>query len=241
MTVHLPLDLTSLPPFRGLEAELGTARALWLWWLVWRELAYLAQEGGAPGRVREEDRAAFVQALSVPSVERGSVEPGPAMWELLLRSRLLKEDGRDFVCVRFANLHGASCLPRSQAQRGGDMRAYHQRQKHAPQDAFQQALSLPEDKMVDADHQPLSEEQRKRVTLLIVTCDNALHKPQRPVHGYSEGLVQDALRVIARFSDEEIDRVCLFVAGHRTNVMLSTTEKLLPQFGEIVRLLEGQG
>jgi hypothetical protein len=52
--------------------------------------------------------------------------------------------------------------------------------------------------------------------------------------------VHDALRVLVRFSDEQISKVCLFVAEHRNHPLLSTTERLLPVFGEINRMLEGQ-
>jgi hypothetical protein len=243
VTVQLPLDLTSLPPFRQLEAGIGRLRALWVWWTVWRELAYLSQEGLAPGRVRGEDRAGFIQALGLPLEQATSNLRHPTsneIWELLLASRLLKADGPDWVCARFALLHGGACQPRNQAQRGGDMRAYHLRQRHAESEAFQQALLITESKMVDEHGEPLDPEARQRVTRLIVTCDNALFKGQRPPHGYTEGLVQDALRVLAKFSDEEINRVCTFVANRRNHPLLTTTEKLLPQFGDIVRLLEGQ-
>ncbi|HVM51251.1 MAG TPA: hypothetical protein VMU04_24690 [Candidatus Acidoferrum sp.] len=233
----------SLPPFRVLEGELGPANALWLWWVVWRELAYFTEEGLAPGRIRNEDRPAFVAAINVPGQEniraRGDARP-PDCWELLVRSRLLKADGTDWVCPRFANLHGAACMPRNQAQRGGDMRAYSLRQRKAPGEAFQQALLIAESKMVDEHNEPLDPETRQRVVRLIVSCDNALFKNARPTHGYSEGLVQDALKVLRRFTDEEINRVCNFVASRRNHPMLTTTEKLLPQFGEIVQIVEGQ-
>ena len=249
MTVQLPVDVMSLPPFRVLEGELGTARALWLWWIVWRELAYLSQEGLSAGRVRGEDRDGLVRAMeTVGKVEGGKQKAemgaedgsGEGLWELVVRSRLMKADGEDWVCARFANLHGASCLPRTMAQRGGDMRAFALRQGKAGEQAFQQALLIGEEKMVDATGEPLAPELRQRVTRLVVSCDNALYHNQRPTHGYTEGLVQDALGVLGRFSDEEIDQVCRFVASRRNHPLLTTAEKLLPRFGEMVRLLEGQ-
>jgi hypothetical protein len=236
MTLQLPIDLTSLPPFRLLEASLGPTGALWAWWAVWRELGYLSQEGLAPGRIRAEDKPAMVQALAVPGEEPMG---GDAVWDLLLSSRLLKADGPDWVCARFSLLHSGPSH-RSQAQRGGDLKAYHGRQKDVNSVAFQQALQISESKMVDEHGEPLSREMRERVTRLIVSCDNALFKNLRPTHGYTEGLVQDALRVLAKFSDEQIAQVCLFVAEHRNNPMLTTTERLLPVFGDITRLLEGR-
>ena len=75
MPLQLPIDLTSLPPFRLLEAALGPARALWLWWVVWRELAYLMEEGCAPGRIRAEDQKTFMAALTVPECSTSSGRP----------------------------------------------------------------------------------------------------------------------------------------------------------------------
>ena len=250
MIVRLPIDLMSLPPFRHVEATLGPVRSVWAWWLAWRELAYLAQEGLAPGRVRVEDLPSFIAMLAVPDMANGSMANGLAIpngqgvsgaeiWALLTASRLFKADGPDWVCPRFALLHTGASASRSAAQRGGDQKAYNQRQKKTEGLAFQQGLMLDASKLQDEHGEPLAPEQRQRVTRLIVSCDNALFKDPLPLHGYTEGLVQDALRVLAQFSDEEIDRVCHFVSAHRNHPMLTTTEKLLPQFGEIVRILEG--
>jgi hypothetical protein len=238
MTAQLPLDLTSLPPFRAMEAKLGPASALFLWWTAWRELAYLTQEGVSAGRIRVQDRAPFVQGLSDGS--EGKNGTNEALWNLLVESRLLKADGEDWVCVRFAALNGGGGGSRSSAQRGGDMRAFQARQRRLDGEAFQQGLLLGDKVMVTSDGAKLPEGTQQRVTRLIIACDNALFQPQRAAHGYTEGLVQDALRVLARFSDEEIDRVVRFVASKRNHALLSTTEKLLPKFAEIVPLLEGQ-
>lgn len=241
MTLKLPTDLTSLPPFRLLEASLGPTRALWLWWTAWRELAYLMQEGLAPGRIRAEDKSGFVAALVLPpdSDDSNPAEAGEHLWSLLLSSHLLKADGEDWVCARFALMQEGP-THRSAAQRGGDAKAYEARQRQMPGLAFQQALQISESKMVDEHGEPLTKEMRERVTRLVVSCDNALFKNLRPPHGYSEGLVQDALRVLANFTDEQIAAVCKFVSDHRSNPMLTTTERLLPVFGEITRMLEGR-
>jgi hypothetical protein len=234
MTVQLPLDLTSLPPFRALEAELGPVQALWVWWSLWRELAYLAQEGVTPGRIRAEDKA---------SVERAVCEC-KATWDLLLRSRLLKADGEDWVCLRYAVLNGGRVVgPRSQAQRGGDMRAFNAKQRRLEDEAQQQTFALlKRGVFVDSEGKKLEPAALERVTRLVVACDNALVRPQvrHPDTDYTEGLVQDALGVLAKFTDEEINRVVNFIAKNRGHPMLTTTEKLLPQFKIIVGLLEGE-
>jgi hypothetical protein len=237
MPLQLPIDLTSLPPFRVMETALGPTRALWLWWTVWRELSYLADEGIAPGRIRPEDKPTFVAALALPQEGDKGLPPPECLWDLLLQSRLLKVDGPDWICARFTREGAAT---RSQAQRGGDIKNYNARQKAMPGEARQQALALPVSKLVDEHGEPLDDATAERVTRLIVSCDNALFKNARPLHGYSEGLVQDALRVIQQFSDEHIQQVCNFIANHRGHPMLTTTERLLPMFGDVVRVIGGQ-
>jgi hypothetical protein len=237
-TVKLPIDLNSLPPFRELKLLLGLERALFVWWTLWQELGYRAQEGNCPGRLPLADVPSFLASLepTEPNAEQRA-----QLLQHLVSVRLLKQDGEDFVCPRFAMLHG-EMGQRSQAQRGGDMRAFKLRMKKAGGQSFQQALLISETKLVDAEGQPLAAEEVKRVTRLIVCCDNALYKDPRPSYGFTEGLIQDALRVLKRFTDEEIDFVCNKVALHRNHPALNgfTTEKLLPVFTDIVQKMEGQ-
>src|SRR5258707_8742417 len=59
-TVKLPIDLNSLPPFRELKLLLGLERALFVWWTLWQELGYRAQEGSCPGRLPLADVPSFL-------------------------------------------------------------------------------------------------------------------------------------------------------------------------------------
>jgi hypothetical protein len=121
------------------------------------------------------------------------------------------------------------------------MRAYTQRMKKAQSQTFQQSLLISEAKLVDEQGEPLPAEEVRRVMRLIVACDNALFKPNRPPFGYTEGLIQEARGVLKRFTDEEIDMVCRTVALHRNHPSLNgvITEKLLPMFADVVKKLEG--
>jgi hypothetical protein len=234
--VKLPIDLNSLPPFRELKALLGLERALFVWWTLWQELGYRAQEGNCPGRLPAAEVASFVAALEPTESDP---KARAQILEHLVAVRLLKRDGDDYVCVRFAISH-SDMGQRSQAQRGGDMRAYNLRMKKADGQAIQQSFLINEARLVDEQGQPLQAEQVKRVTRLIVACDNALYKGPRPDYGFTEGLIQEALRVLKQFTDEDIDYVCNRVARNRNHPALNgvTTEKLLPMFGGIVQKME---
>ena len=235
--IKLPIDLDKLPPFRVLRSALGAERALFVWFVLWQELAYRAQEGGCPGRLPKVETASFLAALEPVEADAQKREQ---LLNLAFHSRLLVLDGEDYVCPRFAVLHGDMGQQRTQAQRGGDMRAYKQRMKKAGGAAFQQSLLISESKLVDEEGQPLAAEEVQRVTRLIVACDNALYKDPRPSFGFTEGLIQDARAVLKRFTDEQIDFVCNQVALHRNHPALNglTAEKLLPMFGDIVQRME---
>lgn len=234
--LRLPIDLLQLPPFRQLKTRFGLERSLFIWFVLWQELRYRAQEGNCPGRLPGVEVPLLLAALSLAEPDEAAQRD---IFDHIVSSGLLKPDGQDFVCPRFALLHGAE-PNRSQAQKGGDMRAYTQRMKKATSQTFQQSLLISEAKLVDEQGEPLLAEEVKRVMRLIVACDNALFKPNRPPFGYTEGLIQEARAVLKRFSDEEIDLVCRTVALHRNHPSLNgvTTEKLLPIFPDIMKKLE---
>lgn len=235
--IKLPIDLDKLPPFRAMRSALGLERTLYVWFVLWQELAYRAQEGNGAGRLPKTELPSFLTALE-------PVEPDPVKREKLLdqvlSAKLLLPDGDDYVCPRFMVLHGEMGPQRSQAQRGGDMRAYRQRMKKSEGEAFQQSLLISGGKLVDEEGLPLPAEDVRRLTRLIVACDNALYKSPRPPFAFTEGLIQDARAVLRRFADEQIDYVCTRVALHRNHPALNglTTEKLLPMFGDIAQRME---
>jgi hypothetical protein len=238
-TVKIPIDLMQLPPFRQLRSLLGgTERALFLWWTLWTELGYRMQEGVSPGRLPAGDVPMLLAALEPLG---GALEERKLLLEHLVTAKWLRADGADYVCPRFALLHGDAGAQRTIAQRGGDMKNFYQRQKKAQAQAFQQSLLIPPSRFVNEENQPLDSELTKRVMRVIVACDNALFRESRQPFGFTEGLISSALRVLRKHTDEEIDYVCRTVAKHRYHPVLSgvVTEKLLDQFGEMVAKLEG--
>ncbi len=232
--VKLPLDLTQIPPFRNLATALGgVGAAHTLWWELWRELGYHAEEGYALGRLPGEAVLGFTAALG----EQGLA--GEAAWGLLLSSKLLLVEGSDYFCPRFAILNGDLRAVKRESL-GGNMKKFHGSQRKAEVNLFQQTLLISGDKFKDAEGVALDPEETRRVTKLIIGCDNALFKNERPSPGFTEGIIQDALAVARRFTDDEINQVLIDVARKRTHPFLNgiTTERLLPQFRDMASKLQ---
>lgn len=233
--VKMPVDLQQLPPFKSLVVALGSpVSAVYVWFSVWRELLYRQQEGGAPGRISRAEARQFLQlATSDAKISEESIDP--------ILSALFSADGDELMSLRYITLHaGATPSGRSMAQRGGDLRAYNMRMQKAQSKAFQQSLQIAGRKFVDAEGNPLNAETTQRVTRVIIACDNALFQEERAAFEYREGLIQLALEVASKYTDDEINQICTAVARKRGHPALSSmrTERLLERFGDIVGELE---
>jgi len=246
-TVKLPIDLLQLPPFRKLRTKLhrageanGVEQALLIWWVLFQDLKYRAQEGGPAGRMPKADQQSFLSELATQFEETAHAVKIDEIIPTLVELKILIEDGEDYVCTRYAVLNGEGSAGRTNAQRGGDMRAYDHRARKLGEATLQQSLQIADSKLVDDEGLPLPAEEVRRITRLVVACDNALFKPLRPSPGFTEGLIQSARTVLKKYTDEEIDQVCRIVAMHRNHPALNgiTTERLLPVFGEMIRKLE---
>jgi hypothetical protein len=242
-SVKFPPDLLQLPPFRQLAAALGNSQqGLLAWWLLFSHLHYLAQEGCPCGRVPEAEVAMFKKTLETLASEMGA-ELGrgehEGLFDLFVSVKLLKADGPDWVCPRYQVLNAGDRFGKGLSSLGGNMKAFKQKQSRADAEAMQQSLNIHESKFVDEEGVTLDSDAVRRVTRLIIVCDNALYKPSRPPMSFTEGLIQSALKITRRHTDDEIDYVCEQVALHRNHPRLAglTTERLLPQFGDMVRHL----
>lgn len=241
-SINMPPDLLQLPPFREMSERLGNAqRALMAWWILYSSLNYLAQEGHPVGRIPEGELPLFKKTLDVIAEENqlDGLEKILYLFDLFVEVKLLKADGPEYICPRYQVLNAYGRFGKSLSSLGGSMKAYRKRQESVDADAMQQSLNIHESKFVDTESVPLSPEVTKRVTRLIIACDNALYKSSRPAAGFTEGLIQDALKIAGKFSDEEINYVCEQVALHRSHPAINglTTERLMPQFSDMVRKL----
>jgi hypothetical protein len=228
------LDLTELSVFRALKEPLGGALpALHFFWLLWRDLAQLSQEGLPLGRMKVANVDAFLGLL----VELGRFSDQQQAREFLEKSviatGLLTRDGEDLTCPRFVMLNPELAF-KPRESRGGLGRAYALKMQRFEKTLIQGGLRLPANVFVEADGTPLETEMVQRIQRLVVSCDNAL-KRDRPPIGWTESLVALALLVVRKHTDEQIGWVCHKLALNCEAAILNgmTTEKLLPKFDTI--------
>lgn len=237
--VKLPLDLFNLPPFRELRELLGTSMALLVWYEVYRELAYQAENGGMVGKLPTTATPGLIQELGkdIPSGEYGL----ESLVEDLVRIKFLVPEADGYVCPRFISEHpdAGRLGTRSAAQRGGDLRAFSLGVRRAEEQSAQLAMSLPPDRYKDAQGNPIDADTMKRVMMLITMCDRALFKNQRAGFSYREAIIHAAVKVLREFTEEQINLILRTIAGKRGHPFLAnaTTEKVLPDFGGILKSL----
>ena len=233
----IPSDLQLLTQFKELASALGRSKAYHVFYLVWQELFLRAQEGAPKGRLPASQVPGLIRTLL-------EVEPDPAKCDemfhkaIVEQSRLLERDGEDLVCPRFMVLN-AQTGKGSAASIGGSRKSFMTKQKRLQADAFQQSLLIRPEVFIDGDGKKLDSDQVKRVMRLVISCDNALYKPERMATGYSEGLIQAALSVLAKFTDEEINLMVTKVSMNRDHPALNgmVAERLLPELEATVRKL----
>lgn len=238
MVVKLPVDLPQLAPHRAMSRALGSSQAAThVWFVLFQQLLYRLQDGNPPGRLFKNDVPFLVESL--PTV--GDHNP-QEIFELLVKpeaetsqsNSLLLREGEDFVCPRFHDLYRSTSLHRSNAQRAADQKHFNQRIKDLPNEVMELGLSLPREKFVDAAGAPLDGPTMQRIIWLIRLCDNALFRPTRPLFQYPESLVQNALLIVRRFTEDEINSIGRTISRNRENPMLIalTTDRLIEPDGE---------
>lgn len=242
--LKLPVDICSLPPFRRLKAIFGSpSKAMLTWVILYRELAYAAQNNAAPGHFPAKDRDMIEGEIAREA--QLSVDESAGLMDRLIEVELVKRDGDDYFCSRFIEDHTGVAVgkERSKEARGGDMRSFRIGAKKAQEDAFQLGLRIAGEKYTDpATGEKMSSEMVQRVNRLIRCADLALFKNNRPDHGFTEGLICDAAMVLKGNTDAEIDILLQEIVKKRGHPLLQgfTAEKLLPMFNSIIPKLNGQ-
>lgn len=238
-TAQFPIDFKETPQFRRMENLFGAVNATFIFAMLWRDLGYKAKEGTLPGLLPKDDAPLFVDSLT--PVETDNEKRSRLFNALVDPVKLLVKDGDNFVCPLFANLNASMRNGPKMQSLGGNIRAFNLGMKRAEATAFQQALLLDSEKFVDADEQPLDADAAKRVVRLVLGCDNALFKGERPQWAFSKTMIQSAASVVRMLSDDEIDSILRTIALHRGHVVLNgmTAEKLIPQFKETYSKLKG--
>ena len=182
-------------------------------------------------------------ADGVPGLVRtlAEVEPDPEKCQkdifekAVVGSKLLIPEGDTYVCPRFMVLN-AQAGRGGRESLGGSRKAFLSKQRRLPGEAFRQGMLIPANKFTDENGAPLGGEEVRRITRLVISCDNALYKAARQPHEYTEGVIQEARRVLKKFSDEEIDQVVNCVSLHRDHPYLNgmNAEQMLPIFEQVM-------
>ena len=225
-TLAFPLDLESRSEFRRTAVATGLPPAVLVFvlWRLFRELAYEAQAGGRPGVLTHEvatrltaelqehhpgihikDLAGFLNDGEMHGVEGGWMIP---LFAMLNRSQL----GKDTIQHKGQRVkHTLQRIEREHASLVHDL------------------LLLPPETFSRPDGQVMTAQEQQRAMMLIRACDAALDLPERPPHGFTSGLVQDAWEVCAVMSNEQIDGVIRHISKNRVHPFLAgmVTERLL--------------
>lgn len=247
--IKIQRDMEQTPMVRRLrrvvaEAKQGLASpvtvATRLWVMLWLELG-LQQDSAKPAGVLDPDAArGYVEECNLPEGEK-------AQWEtvvgwLVEAGILIAYDGEGggWFCPKYAELNAGGGGTRSQAQRGGDLRAFTMKQQRVGQDAMQLGLRLSAEKFKDAEGRDIEGDEAHRVMMLVIGCDNALFRESRPAHGFTATIMANGARVTRQYTEAQIQEVLRTVALRRGHPMLAglSTERLLADFGDMVRRLQ---
>ncbi len=244
--IKTPLDYQETLVFRRLADFLGAReggpdviRASYVYHAIFRDLAYMAREGRDPGRVVASDVSMFHKILA-----RVTSEVSP-LWDSLVGLgdqpiRLFVPDGDDFLCRTFAerNSHLSPGF-QSKESLGGYVKSHNALSKAARSVDFQMTLNIGSEMLRDAEGNPLPAEMVRRVKWFVPTLDNSMGLPVRYGGDYSADLVQNAVRVLSKFSDEKLESVARYILKNRKNPALAgrPTEEILVIFDQIVEAM----
>jgi hypothetical protein len=253
--IKTPLDFQETLVFRRLADFLGSVeqprsheaqppqpdviKASYVYHSIFRDLAYMAREGRDPGRVTVSDVPLFHKILARVTSE---VEP---LWASLVGQgdqpiRLFVPDGDDFLCRPFAD-RNTHLMPGFQSKEalGGHVKAHNNLSKSARTVDFQMSLNIGEALLRDAEGVPLPAEMVRRLKWFVPTLDNALELPFRHASQYSPDLVQNAVKVLMKYSDEMLERVTRYILKNRKHPALARrpTEEIVVIFDQVVEAM----
>lgn len=232
---HLPKDFQSRPEFRLLEIEAGLHMAVTAFVFLWRELAYLSEVQRLGFITKEQAYRAIDREFKKTEGNRFEVAPTDS----LIRVRLLVESEDGFECRLFmtTNQHFAPDFM-SSGKKGGFVSGLTAQRKKFDREANEQAGQFDRTIFVRQDGSAMSDDEMRRVLMLVKLIDNQYHRPQRMPHAFTAGLVADAYSVAMRYDDDTINGVCFWMATKREkrpgNFPLRT-EEALREFDQLAK------
>lgn len=239
-SLKLPLDFESWPEMRRLRGVVGDAAAVYLLVKFWAELGQLGQmpdRGKRLGWMGSEEAELFYMGMEAPAADG----PGgmAAMMGQLARCGLATPEDGGWMCGRFAKVNphlDANFQPMH--MKGAEASRYKRGVAKFHGVAAQLSLQVPEEVWTRPDGGKMDHEEVRRVMVLIRMVDGALGKGERPATGagYTEGLVQDAYRVVTGYLAEQTEGVCQWLLEHRGRAGVpTTTEAFLARWEEFAR------
>lgn len=233
--IHLPIDVEQWPEIRELRGvwpkevdALGVTVRLFV--ELCRQVSVTRQVG-------------VLTAKSVRSITREM----PDKWiEAMVDAGLLVPQGDDYSCPRFAGLHPhLDPSFRSPGMKGALHHRHRSDLKRFNARVTQVSLFLPPEWFAKPDGQAMSTAETQSVMMVIRAFDGALGRSERPETelGYTQTLISDAFGVLTKHPPELIRTIAEAVLDLRENLrshpaIPATTEQLLPQFDQVVRLPE---
>lgn len=218
--IILPIDFETSQEFARLVGVCGgdEDKAVARYARLFSRCGYAAREGGAPGFIAQQDEGLFKARVGIDL-------------KVLTETGLLITKEGGWFCPAFASLNASVD---TKEKKGGLARAYDSRVRKGLGSLDQDVLIIPAQVLVDSAGNPLSKEMCKRVRTLVLCCDSALDKMDRPLWQFSAILVQNALRVLARYTDPQIDCICRQVRMKKEHPFLAgiTTEAILAPVGD---------
>ena len=234
-TFHIPKDWQSRPEFRFLEVDAGFQAACAVFLVLWRELAYLA----------EIQRLGFIRSeQAVRVIEREFRKPDGNAFErdpigTLVKATILLECEDGYECRAFAvhNAHlGVDFV--NPAGKGAFFSGLKAKRAYYDREAREQINTLDRSRFVRPNAEPMTEEEIRRVIMLIKLIDNVYGRVARTPREYSPGLIADAYRVSIKHRTDLISGVCYVLASKRKRFDQSIpgrTEEALRNFDLLVK------
>lgn len=219
MNIGVPIDFETTGPFvRLVQQTQDVDKATGIYLRLFQRLGYALREGRALGFVEPEDVGLFEARV------------GCRMDKLAEAGLVSARDGNRYYCPAFAQENAAHNL----SSKGGRSKNYDARVENRLKAMAGETLLISADKLVDAAGAPLAPEVIDRMRRLVICCDSALGKLHRGPWQYSATLVQNALRVLERYHDDQINAVCRQIAMKKDHPYLAgvETERLLAPVGE---------
>jgi hypothetical protein len=222
------------PPLQA-PAKDSHACALVIWNRLWTDLSYESELTHDPGRMTAAGARMFANSLRALGVGADS-----DFMELLINCRILRRDGEDFFCDRYARLNPTRTQERY--IRGNRHSQISRAQENYTEQAQGQLFLLDPKSTRRKDGSAMEKVEQEGCLWLIYNIDGALLLRSRPIERFNEGLMADASEVMKRFPDrKELMPVFFWLSDNKDHANLPrSTEQILAHWDGVMGLRRKQ-